>query len=97
MCTLKHMQRLASSKALALKSEDIASVPVPHFPELSVDKLYSIFSVDEEVMKYLPVEKKKAPKTFVWRVLSTLRPDWVQKVLEDAVKKRQEDLDLKPE
>lgn len=77
MCTLKHMQRLASSKALALKSEDIASVPVPHFPELSVEKLYSIFKEDTEVMKYLPLEMKKAPKTFVWRLLSTLRPDWV--------------------
>ena len=70
------MQNLASRKALALKTEDVISVPVPNFPELSVDKLYEIFKVDHEVMKYLPQEKKKAPKKFVWTVLSTLRPSW---------------------
>ena len=46
VCTLKHMQNLASRKALALKTEDVNSVPVPNFPELSVDKLYQIFAED---------------------------------------------------
>ena len=72
--------------------------PTPNHPELSVTNLYELFKEDVEVMAHLPdMGKKKCPKDFLWRVLSTLRPEWTKKVLADAERQREEDRIQGPE
>lgn len=43
ICSLKHLQRIGTKQALALKTEDVLTCNPPNFPELSVEKIYTIF------------------------------------------------------
>ena len=86
------MQMVGSKKLKVLKIDDVVLASVPNFPELGVLKLYEIFKNDAEVMAYLPLKAAKCNKEFLWRILKTLRPQWTDKVLEDAVQRRENDL-----
>ena len=82
----------------ALKHDEVVMTPKPNHPELSVANLYELFKEDAVVMAHLPdMGKKKCPKDYLWRVLATLRPEWTQKVIDEAERQREEDRIKGPE
>ena len=59
---------------------------VPQWPELKLNEMMNQVKADQQVMSYLPDpdEKKIIDRQFFWSILSTLRPDFVGKLVNDA-------------
>ena len=69
-------------------------IVVPHYEELSVKNLYGDAMKDELVKNYLPELEQNSnrlpEREFFFRVLNSLRPLYLKKIIEDANKVRYE-------
>ena len=67
---------------------------VPRIKELKMEKLWSQFKNDMDLMVYMPVMSKSTypPRNYFFKILATVYPDKFSKILKDAQKQRQQKL-----
>lgn len=83
-------QVLAEEKHL-LPNDEVKTVSVPLYDELSVKKFYPMFQADKEVMRYLPdptPDGRLPDRKYFFNILNTLKPDYMKKVIEHANNQR---------
>jgi hypothetical protein len=62
-----------------------------NYPEFTVKKLYEMFAADELVMLHLPdpaAQSRPVDRTWAYRVVNSIRGEYMSKVFEHARKKR---------
>ena len=83
------MQQLMTLRKQYFLTVDVRHVKPPRYAELTVTTLYRLCRDDVQVMAHLPDwdlsnRKQQPEKEFVWKVISTLRPEFARKLLERA-------------
>ena len=81
---------LAEHKRL-IELKDVIMVSVPKYDELSVKQVWPMIKADPDLMKFFPdkLPKGKLPdREYTFNVLSTLREDYVKKIINHAHKLR---------
>jgi hypothetical protein len=89
------MQQIMSLRKSYFVTADVRHVKPPRYAELTVSTLYRLCAEDLQVMAHLPdwdrLNRKQQPeKEFVWKIISTLRPEFARKLLERAYQQREE-------
>ena len=72
---------------------------VPLYKELSLKVLMNEVKADSELMMYLPdPEQQSRPlnRTFVLRVLFAKKTEWMNHIVQEAIKARETERKLKP-
>ena len=95
------LQQILTGEKLALEKRVVSMAKVPTYPELSVDRLWSIAKHDEALCKYLPDgpknneqlfqnKKYRCDKSFLWHILASMRPDVAADLEAQSIKSRRE-------
>ena len=88
------LRAIFCNKKKALKQTNVIRVVVPHYEELSVKNLYDDAMNDLLIKDYLPdlnQNSNRIPeRDFFFGILGTLRPIYLNKIIEDANKVRYE-------
>ena len=85
------MRAILSGKKKLLKACDVKRVNIPKFDELSVKRVFPLVKGFPEVMVYLPDSLPKGKlhdRTFFFNILMTVKPEYVQAIVEHANKQR---------
>ena len=89
---LSFLRDILKEEKLALKQNEVISMEVPNYQEISVKNLYEDAMSDPELEKYLPTRKQLSGKLperdFFFGVLGTLRRQYMSDIIQDAHKKR---------
>ncbi len=87
---LAFLRAIFCNKKKALKQTSVHSIVVPHYEELSVKNLYHDAMKDDLVKDYLPELEHNSnrfpERDFFFRILGTLRPQYLKKIIDDAYK-----------
>lgn len=86
-----YLKAVLSGKKKLLDKSDVRLLNCPRYDEVSVKQLYDIVMEDREVAMYFPDsdQSKKLPeRNYFFSVLSTLRTEWLNKVIFEAHMKR---------
>ena len=81
---------LAGQKQL-MKKADVKSVQVPQYDELSVRRLWPEMKKDPIFLSFFPSKYPKdkgPPRDYFFNILNTVKPDYLQQLLEHANKMR---------
>lgn len=85
---VNYFKELIQGSKLALNQQDTNNIKVTKFNELSTATALEQIQHDEELARYVPShwfkDKARRSRDFLWLVLSSLRPDYVQTVLDYA-------------
>ena len=78
-----------------MKLEEVTMIPVPRYKELGVKPVWEIIKEVPELLSYFPdfQANEMQDRTFMWSVVSTLRPDVCKELLEKARKVRSLDFE----
>ena len=73
-----------------MKLEEVTMIPVPRYKELGVKPVWEMIKEVSNLLSYFPdFQANEMPdRTFMWSVVSTLRPDACKELLEKARKVR---------
>jgi len=86
-------QILCKKKKVLLK-KDVPVLTAPKWPELCTADIWAKMQNDAQVMCYFPREHRPGQKlpdrTFMWKVLFTLRGDWCEDLILQAHRLRAE-------
>ncbi len=91
MVTKDFLKDVLRDKKKLLEKDNVRECNVPHYPEISVARLYEHYKNDEKVAIYLPdkMAKGKVPcRNYFFGVLNTIRPEHVKQIIEHARKQR---------
>jgi hypothetical protein len=90
-CPMCDLKRILCGEMKTFQIEKCPSLPVPKYPELTVEAAYEKFKNDEDTMKFLPtfVPKKRLPdRCFVYDVLQKLHPKMMDTIITHAKQTR---------
>jgi hypothetical protein len=89
---LSFLRDILKEEKLALKQNEVISMEVPNYQEISVKNLYDDAMADPDLEKYLPTRKQLSGKLperdFFFGVLCTLRRQYMTDIISEAHKKR---------
>ena len=74
-----------------LKKQEVNYINVPHYDEISVKALWPDLKKDGDFMQYFPSVYPKGrgpPRDYFFNILNTLKPDYLQQLLDHANKMR---------
>jgi hypothetical protein len=63
---------------------------IPHYPELAVKSVWETFKSNQTIQKYMPDydEKELPERFFLWKVVATLYPTEIDRLVRDVRKRR---------
>ena len=95
--TFVFLQQILGGQKWGLQANMVAQGKAPTYPELSVEKLWRMVNKDVALCKYLPdppvvdplnppavAPKYHCDKTFIWKVIETLRPDMAESLIQQC-------------
>ncbi len=85
------LRQILQDEKFLLKKNQVNYINVPHFDELSVDKMWPTLKDDEEFNVYFQdkyPELKGPNREYFFNILNTVYPDYLQQVTEHASKQR---------
>ena len=85
-------------KKLFFRKYQLSNIDVPALPELSIEKMYPQACKIRDFRKYMPntwTTCRKIERDYFWKICSTLKPAWVQSLIADCRRQRQERKDKK--
>ena len=93
MINKDYLKAIFMEKKDLLKMADLRMVNMPKFDELSVKQIWPLVQKDAELMKYFPDQHPDMPaklpdRTYMFNILQTKRPTYVQKLLSNAQSQR---------
>ena len=74
----------------ALLNKDVQMIPMPQYKELGVKPVWALVKEWPDLLEYFPnfEETEHPDRSFMWAVLSSMRPDACKQLLENARKAR---------
>jgi hypothetical protein len=85
---LGFLRDILSGEKQALKQNEVVTLEVPFYEELSVKNMYDDAMGDETLVNYLPSKKQLSGKLperhFFFAIISTLKRQYMKDVIEEA-------------
>ena len=90
---MNFMQEILLDVKCVFKNSEVKMLKVPLWPELALMRIWPQAILLPSFRHYMPKEwngNKKTERTFFFRILGTLAPDYLQSLIADCRKKRDE-------
>lgn len=85
------LKQVFTEEKQLLSNDEVKTVNVPLYDELSVKKFYPMVLGEKEVMKYLPdptPDMRLPDRKYFFNILNTLKPEYMKNVIEYANNQR---------
>ena len=86
-----YLRQIFRDEKKLLGLNDVKYISIPAFDELAVEKIWPMVKEDAEFARLFPdkLSKGKLPqREYFWNVLNTRQPEYVQLLVEHAMKQR---------